>query len=47
MQRVYCFSHGNFLKILGSDLEGEVDFIEEGKLEELGWGEVGKKYISV
>lgn len=43
LQRVDCFCHGNFLKILGSDLEGEDDFIEDGKLKELGWGEVGKE----
>lgn len=47
MQRADCFSHGKFLNVLGSDLEGEYDLIEEGKLEELEWGEVGKEWLSV
>lgn len=38
LQRADCFSHGNFLKILGSDLGGKYDFTEEGKSEELVWG---------
>lgn len=47
LQRADCFSHGNFLNILGPGLEGEYDFIEEDKLEELEWGKVGKEWLYV
>lgn len=47
VQRADCFSHENFLNILSSDLEGQYDFLEEGKLENWGVGEVGKEWLSV
>lgn len=36
LQRTHCFSPGNYLKILVSDLEGKYDLTEGSELEELG-----------